>query len=59
MNERPRVEAVVSPSARVRGARYAAAWTLLVNLTPMQPRHPDFDVEILGSAEQLLPVLLG
>jgi hypothetical protein len=25
----------------------------------MQPRHPDFDVEILGPAEQLLPVLLG
>jgi NAD-dependent deacetylase len=50
----------VAPAANfVRGARYAGAWTLLVNLTPMQPRHPDFDVEILGRAEHLLPVLLG
>jgi NAD-dependent deacetylase len=50
----------VAPAGNfVRGAKYAGAWTLLVNLTPMQPRHPDFDVEILGRAEQLLPVLLG
>jgi NAD-dependent deacetylase len=50
----------VAPAANfVRGAKYAGAWTLLVNLTPMQPRHPDFDVEVLGPAEQLLPVLLG
>ena len=50
----------VAPAANfVRGAKYAGAWTLLVNLTPMRPRHPDFDVEILGPAEQLLPLLLG
>lgn len=49
----------VTPAANyVRGAKYAGAWTLLVNLTPMQPRHPDFDVELLGPAEQLLPFLL-
>jgi NAD-dependent deacetylase len=50
---------VAPASSFVRGAKYAGAWTLLVNLTPMQPRHPDFDVEVLGRAEHLLPVLLG
>jgi len=25
----------------------------------MQPRHPDFDQEVLGRAEELLPFLLG
>ncbi|MCY1022932.1 SIR2 family NAD-dependent protein deacylase [Pyxidicoccus sp. MSG2] len=50
----------VSPASNfVRGAKYAGAWTLLLNLTPMQPRHPDFDVEVLGRAEVLLPFLLG
>jgi NAD-dependent deacetylase len=50
----------VAPAANfVRGAKYAGAWTLLVNLTPMRPRHPDFDVEVLGRAEDLLPALLG
>jgi NAD-dependent deacetylase len=50
----------VSPAANfVRGAKYAGAWTLLVNLTPMQPRHPDFDQEVLGRAEHVLPLLLG
>ncbi|MCP3139096.1 SIR2 family NAD-dependent protein deacylase [Pyxidicoccus xibeiensis] len=50
----------VAPASNfVRGAKYAGAWTLLVNLTPMQPRHPDFDVEVLGRAEELLPFLLG
>ncbi|TQF10138.1 NAD-dependent deacylase [Myxococcus llanfairpwllgwyngyllgogerychwyrndrobwllllantysiliogogogochensis] len=50
----------VAPAANfVRGAKYAGAWTLLVNLTPMEPRHPDFDVEVLGPAEQVLPVLLS
>ncbi|XXF74891.1 Sir2 family NAD-dependent protein deacetylase [Myxococcaceae bacterium GXIMD 01537] len=51
---------VVTPAANfVRGAKYAGAWTLLVNLTPMQPRHPDFDTELLGPAEKLIPLLLG
>ncbi|MFP2930537.1 Sir2 family NAD-dependent protein deacetylase [Pyxidicoccus sp. 3LG] len=50
----------VSPASNfVRGAKYAGAWTLLLNLTPMQPRHPDFDAEVLGRAEGLLPFLLG
>lgn len=49
----------VAPASNfVRGAKYAGAWTLLVNLTPMQPRHPDFDTELLGPAERLLPLLL-
>jgi NAD-dependent deacetylase len=50
----------VSPASNfVRGAKYAGAWTLLINLTPMQQRHPDFDVEVLGRAEHVLPLLLG
>jgi NAD-dependent deacetylase len=49
----------VSPASNfVRGAKYAGARTLLVNLTPMQPRHPDFDMEVLGRAEHVLPLLL-
>jgi NAD-dependent deacetylase len=49
----------VAPASNfVRGAKYAGAWTLVVNLTPMQPRHPDFDVEVLGPAERVLPMLL-
>jgi NAD-dependent deacetylase len=50
----------VAPASNfVRGARYAGAWTLLINLTPMQPRHPDFQTEVLGPAERVLPLLLG
>lgn len=50
----------VSPASNfVRGAKYAGARTLLINLTPMQPRHPDFDLEVLGRAEHVLPLLLG
>ncbi|QSQ17496.1 SIR2 family NAD-dependent protein deacylase [Myxococcus landrumensis] len=50
----------VAPASHfVRGAKYAGAWTLLLNLTPMQPRHPDFDHEVLGRAEELLPFLLS
>jgi len=51
---------LVTPAANyVRGAKYAGAWTLMVNLTPMRPRHPDFDTELLGRAEHVLPRLLG
>ncbi|AGC43434.1 NAD-dependent deacetylase [Myxococcus stipitatus DSM 14675] len=50
---------VAPASSFVRGAKYAGAWTLLLNLTPMQPRHPDFDQEVLGRAEELLPFLLN
>ena len=49
----------VSPASDfVRNAAYAGARTILVNLTPMIPRHPDFQEEYLGKAEELLPVLL-
>ncbi|MCP3103558.1 NAD-dependent deacylase [Myxococcus sp. K15C18031901] len=50
----------VTPAANfVRGAKYAGAWTVMVNLTPMEPRHPDFDTELLGRAEDVLPRLLA
>lgn len=50
----------VSPaSSFVRSAEFARARTVLVNLEPMQPRHPAFDEEYLGRAEELLPVLLS
>lgn len=49
----------VSPaSSFVRSAAYAGARTILVNLEPMQPRHPDFHEEYLGRAETLLPLIL-
>lgn len=49
----------VSPASDfVRNAAYAGARTILVNLTPMIPRHPDFQEEYLGKAEELLPVML-
>jgi NAD-dependent deacetylase len=50
----------VSPaSGFVRAAEFARARTVLVNLEPMKPRHPSYDEEYLGRAEELLPVLLG
>ena len=50
----------VLPAAQfVRSARYAGARTVLVNLEPMEPRHPDFQEEILGPAEEVLPSLFG
>jgi NAD-dependent deacetylase len=50
----------VSPaSSFVRAAEYARARTVLVNLEPMMPRHPAYDEEHLGRAEDLLPALLG
>lgn len=49
----------VSPaSSLVRGAEYAGARTILVNLEPMKPRHPAYDEEYLGRAEDILPLLL-
>jgi NAD-dependent deacetylase len=49
----------VSPASNfVRGAEYAGARTVLVNLEPMQPRHPAYQEEYLGRAEELLPRLL-
>ena len=50
----------VSPAANfVRGAEYAGARTVLVNLTPMMPPNPYFQEEYLGKAEELLPFLLS
>jgi NAD-dependent deacetylase len=50
----------VSPASNfVRAAEYASARTVLVNLEPMQPRHPAYDEEYLGRAEEILPMLLG
>lgn len=50
----------VSPASEfVRGAEYAGARTILINLTPMMPPNPYFKEEYLGKAEELLPVLLN
>ena len=50
----------VSPASNfVRAAEYARARTVLVNLEPMKPRHPAYDEEYLGRAEELLPALLA
>lgn len=50
----------VSPASNfVRAAEFARARTILVNLEPMEPRHPAFDEQILGRAEELLPSLLA
>lgn len=51
---------LVSPAANfVRSAKYMGEKTLLVNLEKMEPPDPSFDVEVLGKAEETLPVLLG
>jgi NAD-dependent deacetylase len=50
---------VAPASSFVRGAKYAGARTLLVNLTPMSPRNDYFDEELIGDAVVLLPQLLG
>lgn len=50
----------VTPAANfVRSARYAGARTIAVNLEPMSPRNPEFDEELLGRAELVLPELVG
>jgi NAD-dependent deacetylase len=50
----------VSPASNfVRAAEFARARTVIVNLTPMQPRHPGYDEEILGRAEDLVPELFA
>jgi NAD-dependent deacetylase len=51
---------VVAPAAQfVSSAAYAGARTILVNLEAMQPRNAYFQEEILGRAEEVLPVLLA
>jgi len=42
----------------VRSALYAGAHTVLINIEPSSPKNPAFRKEILGRAEELLPVLL-
>jgi NAD-dependent deacetylase len=50
----------VAPAAGyVRGAAYAGARTIYVNLEPMKERNPAFQEEWLGRAEDLLPRMLG
>ncbi len=50
----------VTPAANfVRSARYAGARTILVNLEPMSPRNPEFDEEVLGRAEHVVPALVS
>ena len=51
---------LVMPAAGyVRGAAYAGARTILVNLEPMATPNPAFQEQLLGPAEQVLPALLG
>lgn len=38
----------------VRNAKFVGARTVLINLTPMEPKNPDFDEEIIGRAEEIL-----
>jgi NAD-dependent deacetylase len=48
----------VSPASNfVRGAEYAGARTILVNLEPMNPPNPAFQEQLIGPAEQILPPL--
>lgn len=50
----------VSPASNfVRAAEYARARTVLANLDPMVPRHPAYDEEILGRAEDTVPILFA
>ena len=51
---------LVEPAASyVRGAEYAGARTILVNLEPLQRPNPAFQEQYLGKAEEILPQLLG
>ncbi|MDQ5936247.1 MAG: NAD-dependent deacetylase [Cyanobacteriota bacterium erpe_2018_sw_21hr_WHONDRS-SW48-000092_B_bin.40] len=48
----------VSPaSGFVDAAKYSGAKTILVNLEPMEPPNKAFDIELLGTAESLVPRL--
>ena len=49
----------VSPASRfVEWAKYAQAYTVLVNLEKMSPPNRAFDEEVVGRAEDVLPKLL-
>jgi NAD-dependent deacetylase len=48
----------VSPASNfVRGAEYAGARTILVNLEPMSPSNPAFHEQYIGRAEEILPLM--
>jgi NAD-dependent deacetylase len=50
----------VSPACDfVRWAKYAGARTILVNMEPTTHNTSEFDQELLGPAEVILPQLLG
>lgn len=50
----------VAPASNfARGAAYAGARTIYLNLEPMRERNPAFQEEYLGRAEELLPRLIG
>lgn len=51
---------LVWPAASyVRSAEYEGAHTIFVNLTPLEPESPTFREVILGSADDIVPRLLG
>jgi NAD-dependent deacetylase len=50
----------VSPAANyVRSARYVGARTIYVNLEPLVDEDSQFDEQVIGRAEEVLPRLLG
>lgn len=50
----------VSPASNlVRAAEYEGALTVYVNATPMEPRNPAFQVDVIGKAEEVLPLLFA
>jgi len=50
----------VSPASRfVEWAKYAGAYTYLINLEPLTQPSKHFDKELLGSADEIVPKLLG
>ena len=50
---------VAPASGYVRGAEYAGARTIYINLEPMKPPNPAFQEHYIGRAETALPQLLG
>jgi len=50
---------VAPASSYVRGAEYAGARTVYINLEPMKDPNPAFQEVYIGRAEELLPQLLG
>lgn len=50
----------VTPAANfVRSARYVGARTILLNLAAMSPHNPEFDEQVLGPAEEVVPALVS